>query len=489
MPEAASDPSFPAQRGLCMDCGTNSFSAGKNAAGAVEIPPRPRVIVPGLSGEGFDEACAVLDACRLGPMPEKRLPFPSFSPGGYYHGDIWQLDFSLALLGERWLSEKSAEQMFLNYESFQREDGWIPLYSASDRLPDAPHISKQKVGVSSLPRIFATGTALARRSLSPEFTLRCRRILDSCFRWWVDRRFDREIGLFSAVFEETFPPWPGRAGEWFPSDLNVELACACERMAELAENSGRHEEYEFYTAFRRDLVRAVNRRLWDDGRCAFAAWNRPEKCFGENIYVSTFAPLRGAVASAEHRSRLLALLLDETRFNWGRCPLTSADRLSPCFTIVRGHYNGNPAWEGDVWLPPDEVAVRGLIDSGFPGPAAQLLWKSLSIFDRKFDEFLTPDSGEGQGAKQYAWTAALWIDLLLGTLFGIEIGTSEAGSTVEIKPLIPPELEGKTAQLERLLLPDGRRLDVEISARATGCMIEAVCGGTVWRGVDHLVLS
>lgn len=472
-----------------MNCGSDSFSAGKTATGSVKTLPRPRVSVPELSREGFDEACAVLDACRLAPMPEKKLPFASFSPGGYYHGDIWQLDFSLALLGERWLNEKSAEQMFLNYESFQREDGWIPLYSASEQLPDAPHISKQKAGVSSLPRIFAAGAALARRSLSPEFASRCRRILNSCFRWWVNQRFNRDIGLFSAVFEETFPPWPGVAGEWFPPDLNVELACACKMLAELAKSSGRHEDYEFYTAFRCNLVCAINRRLWDDVRGAFVAWNQQERCYGENIYVSTFAPLRGAVASAERRSRLLALLLDETRFNWGRCPLTSADRLSPCFTIVRGHYNGNPAWEGDVWLPPNEVAVRGLIDSGFPGLAAQLLWKSLSIFDRKFDEFLTPDSGEGQGAKQYAWTAALWIDLLLGTLFGIEISTSEAGSTVEISPLIPPELTGKKLQLERLLLPDGRRLDVEISAQATGCTIEAVCGDTVWHGIDHLVLS
>ena len=54
--------------------------------------------------------------------------------------------------------------------------------------------------------------------------------------WWRANRLDADTGLLAAVFEETFVPYLGRAGEYAAVDTNVEVALGYGRAALLAEH-------------------------------------------------------------------------------------------------------------------------------------------------------------------------------------------------------------------------------------------------------------
>lgn len=55
--------------------------------------------------------------------------------------------------------------------------------------------------------------------------------------WWFDNRYDENTGLMTAVFEETFIPYLGCAGEYAPVDTNTEVYVGCYYTGLLAEKA------------------------------------------------------------------------------------------------------------------------------------------------------------------------------------------------------------------------------------------------------------
>jgi len=409
----------------------------------------PKVSVPGLSSDCLKFAGEVLKECRKNPIPEKGLTSMYFAPGGYYGGNCWQLDFSLALLGYKWMNQPLAEQMFLNYETLQQSDGRIPLYTGSD----AALSSKQKHGVSSLPKVFDAGFQLAERSSDMNFVERTAALLDKYFNWFLANRYDKTKGLFSAVFEETFPPYLGVAGEYYPTDLNAELVHSCLGMSMLWKRLGDKEKSTYYARFGKALAKSMRRLMWNVESRNYLSLFPKENRFDDRLCAEGFMAFRHGIASSAQRRKMISLLTDSARFNWETWPLTSVDKKTPIFKIVRGHYNGK-CWEGDVWALLNEGVVKGLRESDENNLSAELNYKTLRIFDSKCYEFLTPDDGKGYGVERYGWTAGIYIELLLEQLFGIDY--NEASHRLTVSPLLPECLADKTVSIDNLRLPNGK---------------------------------
>jgi glycogen debranching enzyme len=71
-------------------------------------------------------------------------------------------------------------------------------------------------------------------------------------------------------------------------------------------------------------------------------------------------------------------------------------------------------WRGPVWPVINWLVYRGLSRYGFQSEAGQVRTALIDLVrDGGFYEHYDPMTGRGHGGEQFAWTAALILDLLL----------------------------------------------------------------------------
>lgn len=148
--------------------------------------------------------------------------YPFFSPGGY--GECWwEIDSSYAAEAYSYIDFITAKNAMLNFFFVQKEDGRIPLWG-NDILPKSENHPLQSDNASALPVLFMTGFAVAKRSRDNDFRHKIFNMLYKYLNWWKKERKDKNTGLITYLFEETFPPYLGRAGEYCGVDTNVAVA-------------------------------------------------------------------------------------------------------------------------------------------------------------------------------------------------------------------------------------------------------------------------
>jgi glycogen debranching enzyme len=78
-----------------------------------------------------------------------------------------------------------------------------------------------------------------------------------------------------------------------------------------------------------------------------------------------------------------------------------------------GSFDRRRYWRGPVWINVNWMLVEGLRRAGATQAAAEIASRTLELVTTSgFREYFDPLSGEGLGADDFAWTAALTIDLL-----------------------------------------------------------------------------
>jgi glycogen debranching enzyme len=163
----------------------------------------------------------------------------------------------------------------------------------------------------------------------------------------------------------------------------------------------RHERRAHETAA------AIERRLWNEDEAAYL--DRDVRS-GEWIEVragSSFAPLYAGSPSPERAAFLVGRLHDFS------VPVEPAGRAVPSLGTEDPSFEPIRYWRGPVWPIVNWVAYRGLRRSGYDDPAAELRAGMLELVRREgFWEHYNPLTGQGQGGRQFAWTAGLILDLL-----------------------------------------------------------------------------
>ena len=412
-----------------------------------------------------------LDFCKQDEAKDYGFQYPFFAPGGYYGKQWWQLDSSLALCGYKWIDRKFSETSLLNFIESQREDGRICLWG-EDELPEyaaGGNFPKQKDGVSSLPKIFDVTYHLLQETTDEALKKAAYNMLKKYIEWWFDARYDKETGLISAVFEETFIPYLGHMAEYAPVDTNVEVYVGCHYTALLAEEMGEKEYAELLNTRKNQLRDSINRVLWNEEKGAYYPYDLQEKKHVDCLMASTFFPLRLNIATEAQKEKLIALLQDHVRFNWDTLPLTSVAKTVPLFTTTEGTYKGNASWSGNVWTLINEMVVRGLLDSGENALAAELALKTLHVFKSNCAEFASPFDGKGHGVEKYAWTAAQFIELIVEVLFGVRYSASK--KELRIAPNLTEDLRNAQLALENLKLDADTSADIHIDNGKVQCTV------------------
>jgi hypothetical protein len=145
--------------------------------------------------------------------------------------------------------------------------------------------------------------------------------------------------------------------------------------------------------------------LWDEASGQYYSRNRASDELVKLPTVATFLPLVAGLATGAHADRLVALLRDESRF-WPKYPV-------PSVPIDARHFDADRYWRGPTWINTNWLVIEGLRAIGDEETAAELRRRTLELVDQSgFAEYFSALDGEGYGAPEFSWTAALTLDLL-----------------------------------------------------------------------------
>jgi hypothetical protein len=129
---------------------------------------------------------------------------------------------------------------------------------------------------------------------------------------------------------------------------------------------------------------------------------------GERIavdHVAGLLPLFAGVVPADVAAKMIARLESPDAFGapW---PVPSVPVKDPVFDSRR-------YWRGPAWINVNWMLIDGLVRAGARDAADRLAARSLELIEHGgFREYFDPLTGEGLGAEDFAWTAALALDLL-----------------------------------------------------------------------------
>jgi hypothetical protein len=177
------------------------------------------------------------------------------------------------------------------------------------------------------------------------------------------------------------------------------LARGCQDLAWLAERLGEPRIAEESAAACERVAGALRARVDSDGliRAVDLGAETPLEITSAGSALALLTPGLSVAAIAAGRELVLSGVL--------ACPygVRSLDRTHPSRS-PRNYWRG-PAWANVTWL-----AALALAERGERVAAAQLRFRMLEAIESGgMREYFVPDSGRGLGARDFSWTAALYL--------------------------------------------------------------------------------
>jgi glycogen debranching enzyme len=147
--------------------------------------------------------------------------------------------------------------------------------------------------------------------------------------------------------------------------------------------------------------------LWDDERGQYFSRDVPSQRLIKMPTIATFFPLWTGVVPSDRERRLVALLVDPARY-WPRHPV-------PSVAVDAKEFDDDRYWRGPTWVNTNWIIVESLRAIGHHDLADDLRARTLELVERSgFAEYFSALHGDGYGASEFSWTAALTLDLCAG---------------------------------------------------------------------------
>ena len=265
-------------------------------------------------------------------------------------------------------------------------------FADAPRDVDTSCITQPPVAAIAVRRVASALPDTERRAFLEELVPK----LVAYHEWLYRERDPRRRGLVTLIHPwecglDTTPPWMRTMREmrgpwWVRWAVRLRLA----RVARF---------------FRRDTkyAPAAERTSDDDGQ--YYSRNAVTDELIRISTVATFLPLWGGVVPPERVNRLRDLLGDETRF-WLAHPVPSVSAVSRAFDEDR-------YWKGPTWVNMNWAIVQGLHAVGDDDLATELRARTIAMVEATdCFEYFNARTGQGYGAPDFSWTAALILDLL-----------------------------------------------------------------------------
>jgi glycogen debranching enzyme len=223
-----------------------------------------------------------------------------------------------------------------------------------------------------------------------------------------DAEYDRYVYLLSVLRELAYDSSRIRHVVPFaiqPALFNSLLVQSNRDLAEIARIVG--ADPARFESWAESTAAALDATLWDEEHAVYVDYDvRAAARVGART-AAGLAPLYAGVPTPARAERMVELLADSRvavdGIGWAVTSLAPAD---PGFQAAR-------YWRGPVWPILNWVLQRGLDRYGYRTLAADVRRAMIELARRAgFHEHYNPETGRGQGAEEFAWTAALVLDLL-----------------------------------------------------------------------------
>jgi neutral trehalase len=230
--------------------------------------------------------------------------------------------------------------------------------------------------------------------------------------WWETERFDG--CLFSYKVHKMESGWddtvrfddPNPIDDCYAIDCNCFMIDFYRSMAYIAERLGEIEDISAYDQKRVALAENINTYLWNEKEKWYCDYNFQRKEHTNVLSPASFMPLFCGIADAQKAEAMKKLAENKEMFYPG-IPTVSYNH-SQCRT--------DAYWRGPTWLNMAYFTIRGLYDYGYESLAFDLLENILDWCSKNKDsiyEYYDSKTGKGLGAKDFGWSCAFIIELVL----------------------------------------------------------------------------
>jgi glycogen debranching enzyme len=155
----------------------------------------------------------------------------------------------------------------------------------------------------------------------------------------------------------------------------------------------------------------MDEKLWDEEHSIYLDF---DLAGGRSIYVYVAPNFAGPLFARipdEERARRMVAELERSGFGFSDesiTPVPSYDCYGFAFFPTR-------YWRGPVWININWFLAQGLDRYGYEDHARRLRKTIVSLcHDEGFYEYFDPLTGSGRGSDLFAWTAALFLDVMRG---------------------------------------------------------------------------
>ena len=174
----------------------------------------------------------------------------------------------------------------------------------------------------------------------------------------------------------------------------------------MARTLGKKDEARQWDAKAKELRDTIRKLHWSEKMGIYNDVSA-DKSISDTITPAIFWPMWAGVATDKQAITATKYLSDPKMFA-AKWPMPSVALGDPRFS-AQGY------WRGPTWVNLNWIAMRGLQRCGQKAAAAALREKTLDLVARTpvLYEYYDPLTGDGLGSRNYGWTAALYIDLIL----------------------------------------------------------------------------
>jgi hypothetical protein len=381
--------------------------------------PQPRVSDPELLRTYYKCASVQRVNCLTA---EGAIAFDWTTPDRWPHRDMWIWDSAFHALGLRHFAPEWARSAIKAVLSVQRPSGYIPHQMRPDPAYDSGIIQPPILGWAAW-RVYETcGDRAFLEYCYPRLGL-----MVSYDREEVDADGDglSEWTSGGASGMDNSPRFDQPTGA--AVDLNSYLANEMLYLEKMANVLGLAEDAAQWARAREETAARVNELLWDEDSGFYCDL----KLNGAKSRIKTeagFTPLFAGICSNEQAAALVEHLMNPNEF-WREFPVSSvgADESTFC----------DDMWRGPTWVNYNYLVIEGLLNCGYDEQAAELRemtlqeiarWyasdgviyeyydsegvRSPSALHRK-GKCGPPAPGISESIRDYHWSAALFVDLLL----------------------------------------------------------------------------
>ncbi len=322
------------------------------------------------------------------------------SRGEYPTHFLWDSCFqNLAL---EYLNPRLAKDSLLMYHHYQRVDGKFPQFLCSTWA--RPHETQPALIGWATMRIVNNA-----KEKDMDFIEKMFSALEKNNQWWLNQRMTRHGVLYCPHGLETGQDDSPRFdnGPILALDMNSYLLSQMRATAELAKILGNEKAVEKWTKKADILAENMIRVMYDSEQNMFFDAD-PVTAERRTLWsASGFLPLWAGVDIGEAKAKAMIKdhLLNEKKF-FGRIPL-------PCIAYDQAEYKPEKWWRGPTWMSLSWMVNEVLLKYGFEAEHRHVCeaFHEMILKDGNLRELFNSQTGEGLGAYDQGWTAAVFVKL------------------------------------------------------------------------------